>query len=142
MGNLNLLKIKDEGDTLRKVSVIDRVCHKWKKIAALLGFDHLVIGCEREYNHNPQDCCYSIFKEWINCGCKDYPPSYEGLFVLLDDLEFGVLLDTIKKCELPTLSEKQLKEVSAVTSEDKGACALKTEIREEEKPKKKPWYKW
>ncbi len=131
MGNLNLLKIKDEGDTLRKVSIIDRVCHKWKKIAALLGFDHLVIGCEREYHHNPQDCCYSIFKQWINCGCKDYPPSYEGLFV-----EFGALLDTIKKCELPTLSEKQL---NAVTSEDKGACALKTE---EENPKKKPWYKW
>ncbi len=95
LGDLTLLKIRDEDGTLRKIRIIDRVCHEWKKIAALLGFDN---GCEREYNHNPQDCCYSIFKQWINCGCKDYPPSFEGLFVLLHDLEFSSLLDSIKKC--------------------------------------------
>ena len=87
MATLTLLKWQEDGHNL-KFRLIDKVQSKWWNLGTLLGLTDLLTSWEKEYQNDASRCWTKVMTHWLNGGGgDDYPPTWEGLYTLLEDVQ-------------------------------------------------------
>ena len=84
MVTLTLLKWQEDGHT-KRFRLIDKVQSKWRDFGTLLGLAGQLTSWESEYRIR---CLTKVMTRWLDGGGGgDYPPTWEGLYTLLEDVE-------------------------------------------------------
>ena len=87
---LTLLKWKNEQGYVETFRLANRVCSKWQHFGTMLEQESNQLNSWAQKHSND---CLKIWKEvmdhWLAVeGTHDYPATWEGLYTLLEDLEF------------------------------------------------------
>ena len=67
----------------------------WKDIGILLKIPWQQLKVW-EKERDIKDCCNSVLNHWLDHSPDEYPATWEGLYELLDDCEFGQLVTKLK----------------------------------------------
>ena len=74
------------------------VSPEWRKLGDLIGLlDSQQQALLVKHRDDIQLCCRDVFIHWMKNPPPDYPVTWEGLYELLDDLEFSQLAKTLKE---------------------------------------------
>ena len=94
---------------------MDRVCSKWKEFGTLLGISLNTLSVwERQYRGNANMCWTKVMEHWLNGGCKhSYPPTWEGLYLLLEDVQCSQVAEELKKA----LDEKMAEDKPVISND-------------------------
>ena len=96
--SLTLIKWKDEHGCKREFRLIDRVPDKWKKFGSLLNLTHCQLTCwETQHLRDPVHCWKEVMQCWLDGVSKTYPPSWEGLYGLVEDVGYPAVAIELKK---------------------------------------------
>ena len=98
MSNLNLIKWRDELGKVQRFRLIEMIARKWRTFGSLLALELAVLdNWEAQYAGDSTRCCNRVMEYWLN-GDDDneYPPTWEGLYELLEDAEFLVAAKQLK----------------------------------------------
>ena len=96
--SLNLLKWKDEQGRQQTFRLVDRVSSKWKQFGLLLGLEPNQLDALKLDNPGQTAMCWNIVMEhWRKGDSVQYPPTWEGLYTLLEDMEFSRFADELKE---------------------------------------------
>ena len=88
--HLTLLKWRDCDGKNRSLRLRDEMSSKWRDVGDLLEIDSSRLDCI--HAHRMGDvrlCCRDILLDWLQMEDNSYPASWEGLLVLLEDLELN-----------------------------------------------------
>ena len=79
--------------------LFERVCPKWKDFGIILNIEfELLNAWEKECNKNAIRCWDKVMTRWLEGTThKDYPSTWNGLYDLLNDLEYAEVTTTLKK---------------------------------------------
>ena len=95
---LNLLKWTDDQGHKQIFRLVNEVSSEWKKIAILLQFSmNQIAVLEEQYRANANNCWNSIMDQWLNGHTCNYPPSWDGLHILLNDIECASVSTRLKR---------------------------------------------
>ena len=89
--SLNHLRWSDEQGQKQVFRLVKRVSAKWYDFGMLLGVGlNELDAWEIQYRADATRCWNKVMDNWLTTGgSRDYPATWEGLRVLLDDLDFG-----------------------------------------------------
>ena len=106
---LYLLKWKDDQGKTKTLRLVDMVSAKWKTFGLLLGItSNQLDALERQHSGNSNICWTKVMARWLNGGSKDqYPPTWEGLYMLLEDAEFSQVAEDLKKAVAAAAAGKE-----------------------------------
>ena len=93
---LTLLKWNDGGEE-KKLKVTEEIFGEWRKIRKLLGISAQRLDGWWDQSHNSERCCDKVVGKWLQNPPDEYPATWHGLLVLLDDADFTDLAKTLKK---------------------------------------------
>lgn len=69
---------------------MDKVSAKWEDFGILLGLEYNQLDAlKREQLGNVAGCWNRVMDHWQKGGSVDYPPTWEGLCNLLEDMEYS-----------------------------------------------------
>ena len=104
--SLHLLKWKDEKGQEQEFRLIKKVSARWYEFGLLLRVDYNELDAwESQYRGNAKKCWIRVIDDWLTRGgSHDYPATWEGLYCLLDDLEFGSVAVKLKEAVLGQIS--------------------------------------
>ena len=75
--------------------------NKWKEIGCLLEISlSLLQAWGTTYRENPLECINAVLNHWLQNGTEsnsDYPVSWEGLYLLLQDVELTEVAVELKE---------------------------------------------
>ena len=96
---LNLLKWKDEQGQEQTFRLVNRVSTDWKIFGRLLQLTEKQLdGFDEQYLRNTTTCWNRVMEHWLAGGGRpDYPPTWEGLYTLLEDMELKEIAEELKK---------------------------------------------
>ena len=83
--NLTIFKWKNKDGEVKKFRLKSHIFHKWRDIGNLVASYEQLEVWAREKDAN--GCCDAVLNHWLNHPPSDYPPTWEGLIELLDDIE-------------------------------------------------------
>ena len=87
MMTLTLLKWQEDGCNQR-FRLILKVQSKWWDFGTLLGLTDELTTWEKEHQRDAGRCWTEVMTYWLNGGGgNDYPPTWEGLYTLLEDVK-------------------------------------------------------
>lgn len=114
-GTLHLLKWKDKKGGKHIFRLVDRVSAKWKDFGLLLGLSpNQLSAWERQFRGNANKCWTKVMEHWLNGGAKDdYPPTWEGLYMLLENAQFLQVAEDLKKAVQEATAVKESSDDSA-----------------------------
>ena len=100
--SLYRLKWMDEEGQEQQFRLIKKVSARWYEFGLLLGADFNELDSwESQYRGDADMCWIRVIDNWLTRGgSRDYPATWEGLYSLLDDLEFGSVAVKLKKAVL------------------------------------------
>lgn len=94
---LQLLKWKDKKGVEQKFRLVDKVSSKWRDFALRL-LDHNIVDVLEDDVSNSSTRWMRIMKKWLEVGGTiEYSATWEGLCVLLEDLEYKTYADELQK---------------------------------------------
>ena len=86
---LNLLKWKDEQGREQTFRLVNRVSAKWEDFGLVLGLDINQLEVWRQESLGSVSVCWNrVMDHWLRGGSAQYPPTWEGLYTLLNDMEY------------------------------------------------------
>ena len=87
---LTLITWQDEEGKKQRFKLIEMVSTKWKEFGIRTGKNmNQLEGLERQYFLDFRACWCKVMEEWLNNdGTSDYPAKWQGLFDMLDDIDF------------------------------------------------------
>ena len=91
---MNLIKCGKE-----RFELVTRVSSRWDSFGIHLGFpqDQLE-SWEKEYSRDTAKCWNKVMGQWLNNGgTKDYPATWEGLYELLEDVNYKQVAEDLKE---------------------------------------------
>ncbi len=79
--------------------LINKVSLKWESSGFQLGIEpDLLEAWWREDLHDSRKCWLRVMKYWLsNEGPPDYPPTWDGLYLLLEDVEYSEVVKGLKE---------------------------------------------
>ena len=85
---LRLIKWRDKSG--EEQSLINRVCSKWESFGCRLEIPQIMLDIWREEClYNLPRCWLKVMEYWLTGGeTPDYPATWDGLYKLLEDVEF------------------------------------------------------
>ena len=93
--NLTVIRWKNERGELEKFRLHVKLVHKWRDIGALVVPRQLLEMWERE--KDVSSCCRAVLSYWLDHPTRHYPATWEGLYELLDDIEFKQVAMDLKQ---------------------------------------------
>lgn len=89
--SLTLIKWKDDNGQPKKFNLIQRVSSKWESFGFRLEIpDDVLVGLREQCLANSAKCWTKIMQYWLSGGStNDYPATWEGLYVLLEDVDLA-----------------------------------------------------
>ena len=97
---LNLLKWRDEQGQEQTFRLVDRVGAKWVEFGVLLGLSKNQLDAVKEDQLGQTARCWNRVMEdhWLGgCSSEQYPPTWEGLYTLLTDMESANIARDLKE---------------------------------------------
>ena len=101
---LHLIKYKDSGRE-HKFRLVDRVSAGWRMFGILTCItDNILDEWELRFMRDPVRCWEKVMSKWLDDGeSEDYPVTWQGLYNLLKDAEYGeVEMELSKAVRLAT----------------------------------------
>lgn len=95
-----MLKYKNSSGNDHRLTIIDRACHKWREIAALISSNPNKAAClEMQYGNEPSCCLRQLFIECFitNKPAGNYSQDWKGIIELLNDVKEEELAKEIEK---------------------------------------------
>ena len=90
MRSLNLLKWQDEKGQEQTFRLVDKVSAKWEGFGLLLGLEYNQLDAVRRDQLGETARCWNRVMDHWREGCSvDYPPTWDGLYSLLTDMEYS-----------------------------------------------------
>ena len=114
INTLTLLKWKDQHGCMKKFKLITKVSSKWRDFGIRLSheLDQLEAWAE-EYRGVSSRCWCRVMNYWITENdSPDYPATWSGLFLVLEDVEYSEVAAELKKAlasVMPTNSKSNAK---------------------------------
>ena len=96
---LGLLKWRDEYGCQQSFRLESEVNAMWKEFGIHLGMspNHLR-GIDAVHRGDPTVCWNRVMEHWLaGQSGRDYPPTWEGLYILLNDMELPKLAREMEK---------------------------------------------
>lgn len=100
------LKWEDEEGHQQIFRLVDHVSARWTDFGIQLGITQNILDAwESEYSNKARKCWQKVMRHWLKgkCGAL-YPSTWEGLYSLLKDLEYG---EVARKLEDAVKAAKQ-----------------------------------
>jgi hypothetical protein len=101
IGDLQLLKLNDKSGKTMKISIFDRVCHKWKTIATLLSEKSNTIEVlDLQYRNDPSQCVRRVFQDCFisnKPAFGRYSQDWDGIIELLKNIEEETLSEEVRE---------------------------------------------
>lgn len=96
---LSLIKWKDEQGINQRFSLIKWVCVEWRDFGKQLNIAGLKLDSwEDEYNKKAEKCWKKVMNHWLKGrSCNEYPVTWEGLKVLLTDLQHPEVAELLER---------------------------------------------
>ena len=83
---------------MHEFRLVDRVSAKWRKFGRLMDLESNVLdswdSCCRG---GVEDCWFRVMQHWMNGGSKNYPPTWEGLHSLVEDVGYPAVAKELKE---------------------------------------------
>ena len=94
-----MLKWSDKKGNKKTFRLVDKVSAKWRQFGTLLGISmNLLSSWDKQHRGNANVCFTKVMEYWMNAGGKEkYPPTWEGLYALLEDAEYSQVAVELKK---------------------------------------------
>lgn len=90
MRALNLIKWKDGSGHVHKFRLINRVSSKWESFGYRLDIpQNMLDGWREQCLGYSARCWMKVMECWLTVGHSQYPPSWEGLYEMLEDVEYA-----------------------------------------------------
>ena len=91
--SMKLIKWKEE-----RFCLIDHVSSRWKSFGLQLEIPYDKLEAWREEClGNASRCCIKVMGHWLaKGGTADYPATWEGLYLLLEDVEFSEVANKLR----------------------------------------------
>ena len=98
LSSLSLLKWKDSQGEKRTFRLVDRVDSKWREFGLLLDLGPNQLDALYMNRLGQTDMCWnSVMEHWWKGGSAQYPPTWEGLYLLLEDMRLSGIADELKE---------------------------------------------
>ena len=98
LSSLNLLKWKSQEGQEQEFRLVNRVSAEWQGFGLLLGLGMNQLRVWRQERLGDVTMCWNLVMEhWLKGDSADYPPSWEGLYTLLQDMEFSTQAREMKE---------------------------------------------
>ena len=102
--SLNHLRWIDEQGQEQDIRLVKKVSAKWYEFGMFLGTGLNELDAWRiQYQGDAGICWNKVMNEWlVKGGSHDYPATWEGLCILLNDLDFGNVARDLQKIVCPS----------------------------------------
>ena len=81
-----------------KFRLVDKVSAKWMDFGSLLDLtQNQLTAWDTQHRGNAALCWKEVMQCWLNGGSEEYPPSWEGLYDLLEDVGCPAVAAELKK---------------------------------------------
>ena len=99
LANLLLMKWKDVDGNEHTFSLLDKVSSEWQRVGIMLGITmNKLKGWDRQHFRDVTMCWGELMEHWKNSGgTSNYPPSWDGLYKLLCDIQYSKIAENMKK---------------------------------------------
>ena len=89
MKTLTILKWKDENGCVQRFRFANEVKGKWREFGRVLGFSSELDSWDTQYRGDALECVTKVLKHWLEGRSteKDYPPTWKGLYAVLEDIQ-------------------------------------------------------
>ena len=96
--SLELVKWKEDGCEMA-FRLVDMVSSQWREFGSRLSIEQDQLDSwEDEYRGRAARCWKKVMGHWLSVGgTHDYPATWEGLYVLLEDVEYCEVAKELKK---------------------------------------------
>lgn len=126
---LHLIKWKDDRGRSHTFRLVDRVSASWRNFGAILGLGtNQLDRWEDQYRGDSNMCWARVMEEWLNGNSEgDYPVTWEGMYSLLDDAEFSVVTEELRKAVDRVSGSCSTDEEDVDTSDEADSCTTSTD---------------
>ena len=123
---LSLFKWKDEQGRSQSFCLRDRVSSKWRDFGIHLDLQQNTLdNWHGEFLGNANACWDHVMQAWLERGHRDYPPTWEGLYHLLEDVGFAQVARELKNVVTGRcVAEDSGSEAAAAPSRRRRHCCL------------------
>ena len=82
-----------------KFALVNSVSANWKKFGRLLDLESNVLnGWDSQHRGTAEDCWDEVMQHWRKGGgVKVYPPTWQGLYDLVEDVGYPAVAKELKK---------------------------------------------
>ena len=82
----------------QQLNLIEEISSQWKEASDLLGLHISHIKVIEKDHQSVVECCREVMAEWLNHKEEryNYPPSWEGMCRLLNDLKLSKIAEQIQ----------------------------------------------
>ena len=96
--SLNIINWRDEQGREQKFRLVDKVSARWKNFGEMLGLEYNQLDAlKQEKLGRVPECWKRVMDHWQRGGSAEYPPTWEGLYSLLEDMEYGQIAVELKE---------------------------------------------
>ena len=98
ISNLTILKFTDQNGQDETVKVLEKISIRWEEAGDLLGLtSERLKGIEVQRRGDHRICCRDVLVDWLHENQSDYPTTWEGVLLLLEDMELSACAYILKK---------------------------------------------
>ncbi len=91
--------IPDGETTEKKLKIAESIAPKWRDVAEMIDIENAQIANIQNPGSGttPEQCLREVFSVWQKDGNSDYPFSWDGLILLLVDIEHSILAEQLRE---------------------------------------------
>ena len=98
MKTLTILKWEDHLGVVRTFRLSNRVQSRWRTFGTMLDLNDELDSWEAQYHSDASMCWSKVMRHWLDGGGEDeYPPTWEGLYELLNDARCSQIAKKLKQ---------------------------------------------
>ena len=118
---LHLIKWKNKNGCTQTFRLVDKVSANWRDFGLILGLAvEQLDAWEEQYRGDAAMCWARVMECWLKGECKeDYPVTWDGLYILLNDAGFSVISEELKNAVKLVNSEDSVEEEDSINDDDK-----------------------
>ena len=97
--------MRSRGKVIAFGVLVSKVNARWRLLGTLLGFEMAELdGLDSKYRGDSSSCWMKVMERLLLGGgvAKGYPPTWEGLYTLLKDVECAKVADQLKQAVTAT----------------------------------------
>ena len=93
--NLTMIRWKDKRGEVKRFRLKQSIMHRWRDVGDLVApWQQLEVWATEK---DTKGCCTAVLSYWLEHPPRHYPATWEGLYELLDDCEFGQVAAELKQ---------------------------------------------